>query len=343
MTDSLEDYGERLLAAARQAAIGTDSDRENLLALAAAGARRRETLDDRSRAVLERIAGLIMGQITELASGPSSPEQRAAQRVISTTSGIHYTAQGFLDSLERPPVTLPEFVAAACSDGLHSIQEAGDVAHDVNAQITSGEDMFAFSALITECIQESMLGIHTLRHGLPSQALAHCRAVYEDLDLLELFRKDREAQSLWLTGDNTKIRKALAPVEVRKKLGRTMKDVPYAFYSELGTHTSMASIRSRSRIVPSGDETLRMEVFVTGTWQEDGLMPACMGIVLLCPRVLLEAMAWCEHFKLAFSENQDRLDGAIRRRARFAREYTVPWMRRKGIPEDVIARLDSIA
>ena len=66
------------------------------------------------------------------------------------------------------------------------------------------------------------------------------------------------------------IRKQLAPIQVRKKLGRIERDIPYSFYSQLGTHPSVLSVWARTRVIEQeGSERPIAEILIAGTWQRD--------------------------------------------------------------------------
>jgi hypothetical protein len=345
MADSLENYRDRLLQALREASNGTIEQREALLDIVALGAARYDDLDERSRYLVERVSALLMAQITDVASAmPSSPEQRTLRRVLDTASGAHYTSRGFLESLERPPTRFPDFAQEMDVLCIATIQEVADLVHDVNQKVARGKDFLSFGGLITECIQEGVFALHAIRHGFPRQALAHCRAMYENLDLLALFRQDAAARDLWLGGENEQIRKKLSPRQVREQLGRKGKDMPYAFLSEHGTHPSIMNVSARSRVIPADEGSdPRMQLFVTGTWQRDALLPASMALCFQVHHMLLEAIAWSQHFKTGLDENWDRLDRTTALRAEFMRNHVVPWMREKKVPEAKIRALSGLS
>lgn len=344
MTDFSSDFRERLRNVLTKAAEGTIEQRMALLDEVTFGIAHLAEFDQETQLLVERMGALLLKHISGGIQGvQSSPEQRVLSRSLDLAKGVHVRAQDLLDSLERPPSEFPGFAAEGEAVGMVTLQEVADLTHDVIEKISRGNDALAFAGLVTECMQEALFGFHAARHGFHGQVLAHCRAIHEDLDLLELFRRDDVSRDLWLSGDSAMIRKKLSPFEVRKKLGRPEKDIPHSFYSELGTHTSVHSVTTRSR-VRAGQEgrNPHLQIIVGGSWERDQMLPAYMGLTIQTHGLLLETIGWSQHFEAGFDENWDRLDRTTRQRAAFMQSHVLPWMRERGMPESAIEALSEM-
>lgn len=344
MSDPSAEFRDRLIRAVETASNGTVEDRVALLNEVAHGVTHLSELDRETQALIEKVGALLMEQVVKgLEAIPASPEQRTLQRTLDLASGQHYRPQNILESLEGPPASTPDFASQAQAVCLEGLQDVVDLAHDINEKTTSGNDGIAFQGLMSECVQEAVFGLHAARHGFHGQALAHCRAIYEDVDLLALFRKDSSARDLWLSGDSRAILKELKPVVVRRKLGRTGVDVPYKFLSELGTHTSVHGVLMRSRpIAGDGPERPRVVMHVGGTFDRDTLLPACMALVFQVNHMLLETIGWSQHFHAGFDENWDRLRRMTAAKASFMSAHVLPWMRERGFPDGALETLSQI-
>src|SRR5437016_3006212 len=142
MGKALENYGERLLQALREA-VGEDvAKRQALLELVALGAAHYGDLDRSAQHLLGRVGELLMEQFSvTVETLPSSAEQRALQRQLNLAKGIHYTADRILGSLEHAPLELPDFARDGDVLALATIQDVIDLIHDINQQVTSGNDI----------------------------------------------------------------------------------------------------------------------------------------------------------------------------------------------------------
>lgn len=344
MPDTSAEFRDRLIKALETASNGTVEDRVVLLNEVAYGVTHLAEFDQDTQDFVERVGALLMEQVVKgLEAMPGSPEQRSLQRHLDLANGQHYRPQNILESLERAPASTPDFATQGEAICLEGLQDVVDLAHDANEKTTSGNDGLAFQGLVSECVQEAVFGLHSARHGFHGQVLAHCRAIYEDVDLLELFRKDPAARDLWLSGDSKQILKELKPVVVRKKLGRTGVDVPYKFLSELGTHTSVHGVLMRSRPDAGGSpERPRVVMHVGGTFDRDTLLPAYMALVFQVNHLLLETIGWSQYFHAGFDENWDRFHRMTAAKAAFMSTHVLPWMRERGFPEGALETLSKL-
>jgi hypothetical protein len=308
----------------------------------AQGVADRDNLDSDT---LELLRGLsiqvLKGLEAGLAQTPSSTEQREAHRHLAVALGIHYTSTDLFSSLERPPDQLPEFARHGQDLCLAEIQDIADTVYDVNQRVTEGPGIFAFLSLITDSVHDCLLGLHAARHGFSRPALAHCRAIDEAVNLLALFRTDEQARDLWLSDDNDRVRKELAPHRVREMLRLPSKDVTFSFFSRAGTHPTFLSAWMRSHRVHAKEaEPPNVMIPAAGNWTAMSLAPAYTGLCFLSHGLLLEAIGWSQHFKLSLAENRDRLRRSDDRRRGYLTAQILPLMRQLGASDDQIAALE---
>lgn len=162
---------------------------------------------------------------------------------------MEVTAEELVEVLEgRNPESVP-ILRDARRVFTKALQRVLDLLSDISKKPGSGPDEFAKIGLASFCVTEMLAAFHLAQHSFVNQAYAHIRSVFEHLDKIELFHEQPEWAELWCSDkpeDAKRVLLELKPAAVREKLGRPRYDPLYAWFSELGTHSTFNAIRSFS-------------------------------------------------------------------------------------------------
>lgn len=248
-------------------------------------------LDPEMEAFTDKIIDNCKDQFESvLMKTPDSAETRKVKRIFRALKNELPSAEDLIKILMSEPKNQEPILIDTGKLFEKYFQHYLDYLFDISyGQSHRGYASFAKLSMFYSITDELLVAFHMAQHSFTNQAYAHIRTVHECLNLIELFIRDESYAELWFSDDETRKKKELIPVVVRKKLG-IIEDPLYAFYSVHGQHVTNKYVQSRSaksgKLSEKGNP--QFKYFIGGTRILSHRLWANVGCIIALSLVIIQ-------------------------------------------------------